>query len=142
MQKRTNGQYTESVVKDVVSVYTENGEVQCIVVNKGVDSVSYVWYYFESMRLIFAYLEAGDSHRLYFNNGRLFRRRCASNAVNFSEADNHDNEDSEEIREWEKLRWMRSITMEAYAGYKVFKNKALNKYREIRICIVRNAALR
>lgn len=104
VQKRTNGQYTESDVTDGVTAYTENGEVRCIIAKKGVDGVPYArYYYFENGSLIFAYLEAGDSHRLYFNNGRLFRWRYASNAVNFSEADNHDNEDSEEFREWERL---------------------------------------
>lgn len=104
VQKRTNGQYMESAVKDGVTMYTENGEVQCIIAKKGVDGVPYArYYYFENGSLIFAYLEAGDSHRLYFNNGRLFRWRYASDAVNFSEADNHDNEDSEEFREWENL---------------------------------------
>ena len=71
---------------------------------KQVEGVPYArYYYFENEKLIFAYLEAGDSHRLYFYNERQFRWRYASNAVNFSEADNHDNEDSQEFREWENL---------------------------------------
>ena len=67
-----------------------------------VNGVSYTrYYYYENEKLMFAYLEGTDAHRLYFYNEKLFRWRYSRNAVKFSEADNHDNEDSPDFRKWQ-----------------------------------------
>lgn len=104
VETRENQGYTESSPKDGVTAYSENGEVRAVIVLKGVDNVQYTrYYYYENQKLIFAYLEAADSHRLYFWNERLFRWRYAEDANDFSETDNHDNEDSQEFLSWESL---------------------------------------
>lgn len=75
-----------------------------MVVGKGVNGSSYTrYYYYKDDKLIFAYIEGTDSHRLYFYNDRLFRWRYAKNAVKFSEADNHDNEDSPDFLKWQEF---------------------------------------
>lgn len=101
VRNRDNGVYTESVLEDGVTAYLENGHVRCVIVRKGVKGNQYRrFYYYENDKLIFAYIEAADAHRLYFKNEKIFRWRYASNAVKFTEAENHDNEDSAEFRTW------------------------------------------
>lgn len=100
--KRDVHSYTESSPAAGVTSYHENGNLRCVIVNKGINNSPYTrYYYYDGGKLIFAYLESDDSHRLYFKNDKMFRWRYASNAVAFSEADNHDNEDSAEFRTWE-----------------------------------------
>jgi len=101
VQNRTNHIYLETELAEGVTGYLENGQVRCVIVRKGINDSQYTrYYYYEDGKLIFAYLEAEDSHRLYFKDEKIFRWRYASNSVIFSEADNHDNEDSAEFREW------------------------------------------
>lgn len=102
VKKINNGTYVKTDIDRKVVEYSENGNVRCVVVGKGVNGISYTrYYYYENDQLMFAYLESTDSHRLYFYNGKLFRWRYAKNAVKFSEADNHDNEDSPDFRKWQ-----------------------------------------
>lgn len=102
VEKRTNNQYNVTDVANGIKSYSENGDVRCIIIEKGIDNLNYSrYYYYEGGKLIFSYIEASDSHRLYFKNDMMFRWRYASDAVKFSEADNHDNEDSSEFRKWE-----------------------------------------
>ena len=104
VQNRDSNRYTKEAINDSVARYMENGQTKCIIVRKGADGVQYArYYYFENNKLIFAYVEASDAHRLYYYHERLFRWRYASNAVKFTEAENHDNEDSEKFREWEEF---------------------------------------
>jgi len=104
VSKQSNNQYKVSKPYSGVTTYTENGDTYCVIVAKGVDGNEYTrYYYYENNKLIFAYLESSDSHRLYFHNDSLFRWRYASNAVKYTEAQNHDNEDSNEFRRLEKF---------------------------------------
>lgn len=114
VSKKTKNKYKETNIADGVTTYSENGEIRCIVVKKGSDYSEYIrYYYFENSKLIFAYIEGSDSHRLYFKDDILFRWRYASNAVKFSEAENHDNEDSADFRKWETF-----ALDEAYSYYR------------------------
>lgn len=112
--KKSKNKYDETSLADGVASYSENGEVRLIVVKKGSNYSDYIrYYYFEDSKLIFAYIEGSDSHRLYFKDDVLFRWRYASDAVKFSEAENHDNEDSADFRTWEAF-----ALDEAYAYYR------------------------
>ncbi|MBS5932082.1 MAG: VWA domain-containing protein [Clostridiales bacterium] len=112
--KKSKHKYDETSIADGVTSYSENGEVRLIVVKKGSNYSDYTrYYYFEDSKLIFAYIEGSDSHRLYFKDDVLFRWRYASDAVKFSEAENHDNEDSADFRTWETF-----AIDEAYAYYR------------------------
>lgn len=112
--KKSKHKYDETSLADDVTSYSENGEVRLIVVKKGPNYSDYIrYYYFEDSKLIFAYIEGSDSHRLYFKDDVLFRWRYASDAVKFSEAENHDNEDSADFRTWETF-----ALDEAYAYYR------------------------
>lgn len=112
--KKSKHKYDETSLADGVTSYSENGEVRLIVVKKGSNYSDYIrYYYFEDSKLIFAYIEGSDSHRLYFKDDVLFRWRYASDAVKFSEAENHDNEDSADFRTWEIF-----ALDEAYAYYR------------------------
>lgn len=104
VKKISDGIYTKTNLgKDVVA-YSQNGKIYSVVVGKGVNGSSYTrYYYYKDDKLIFAYIEGTDSHRLYFYNDRLFRWRYAKNAVKFSEADNHDNEDSPDFLKWQEF---------------------------------------
>lgn len=100
--RRDNHSYIETSPAMGVTSYHENQNLRCVIISKGINNSPYTrYYYYDGGRLIFAYLESDDSHRLYFKNDKMFRWRYASNAVEFSEADNHDNEDSPEFRTWE-----------------------------------------
>ena len=112
--KKSKHKYDETSLADGVTSYSENGEVRLIVVKKGSNYSDYIrYYYFEDSKLIFAYIEGSDSHRLYFKDDVLFRWRYASDAVKFSEAENHDNEDSADFRTWKTF-----ALDEAYAYYR------------------------
>ena len=102
VEKISNGTYVKTNLGNNVVEYSENGKVRSVVVGKGVNGISYTrYYYYENEKLMFAYLEGTDAHRLYFYNEKLFRWRYSRNAVKFSEADNHDNEDSPDFRKWQ-----------------------------------------
>lgn len=112
--KKSKHKYDETSLADGVTSYSENGEVRLIVVKKGSNYSDYIrYYYFEDSKLIFAYIEGSDSHRLYFKDDVLFRWRYASDAGKFSEAENHDNEDSADFRTWETF-----ALDEAYTYYR------------------------
>ena len=114
VSKKSKNEYDETSLADGVTSYSENGEVRLIVVKKGSNYSDYTrFYYFENSKLIFAYIEGSDSHRMYFKDDVLFRWRYASDAVKFSEAENHDNEDSANFRTWETF-----ALDEAYAYYR------------------------
>lgn len=114
VSEKSKDKYDETNLADGVTTYSENGEIRCIVVKKGANYSDYTRnYYFENGKLIFAYIEGSDSHRLYFKDDVMFRWRYASDAVKFSEADNHDNEDSADFRTWEAF-----ALDEAYSYYR------------------------
>lgn len=114
VSKKSKKKYDETSLADGVTTYSENGEIRLIAVKKGANYSEYIrYYYFEDKKLIFAYIEGSDSHRLYFKDDVLFRWRYASNAVKFSEAENHDNEDSADFRTWEVF-----ALDEAYSYYR------------------------
>lgn len=95
------GEYQLKQIKEGVQVYCDaNGEVRRIVVKQNGDMAYTRYYYFENGLLVFAYLEGQDSHRLYFYNEKLFRWRYAIDAQEFSDAENHDREDSDQFRYW------------------------------------------
>ncbi len=99
---RDSKSYVEENPANGVTTYKENGNVRCAIFRGGTNNSPYTrYYYYEGGKLIFAYLESNDSHRLYFKDDQMFRWRYASDAVAFSEADNHDKEDSAEFRKWE-----------------------------------------
>ncbi len=92
-----SGEYTKKAVNDSVEAYYDvSGDVRRIIAKKGYgilgDYTQY--YYYENGQAIFIYLEAEDSHRLYFCNETLFRWRYAENAANSGEAVNHDGKDA------------------------------------------------
>ena len=101
---RSKKYYTVKDVKTGVKEYIDpvSQNIICIVVSKGTDGSNYTrYYYFNNEELIFAYLEGGDAHRLYFKDGFMFRWRYTSDAKKKDNLINHDNELTEEFLGWE-----------------------------------------
>lgn len=97
-------QYSVSREEKGVTLYSDQTGIRCVEIVRGYAGSPYArYYYYENQKLIFAYLEAKDSHRLYFKDEHLFRWRYASDAAKASAAVNHDQEDSPEFRSWERF---------------------------------------
>lgn len=65
--QRDNHNYTEASPAAGVTSYHENGNLRCVIIGKGIHNSPYTrYYYYDGGKLIFAYLESDDSHRLYF----------------------------------------------------------------------------
>ena len=80
----------DSIMEGVTSYYSGNS-LEAIFVDTGYSGNDYSRrYYFDNDRLIFAYFEGSDSHRLYFKDNKLFRWRYASEATDPQNAVNHD----------------------------------------------------
>lgn len=96
----SNKKYTKKTIEDKVKAYYDsNGGVRHILVLKGYDNYNYTrYYYFEDNKLMFAYVEASDSHRLYYKDGVLFRWRYTDTG---GEATNYHYETSGQYKELE-----------------------------------------
>lgn len=105
VQDINNGNLTAAKVADGVTAYKYGDAVEAIYVDKGVDGNAYSrkYYFGNHDMLIFAYLEADDSHRLYFKDGLLFRWRYCSDAGKPQDAVNHDLENSDDYNEMESF---------------------------------------
>ncbi len=87
-------QYQTKSIDQGVTAYITGNLVKAIFVDKGYSGYEYSRrYYYDDDRLIFAYYEGNDAHRLYFKDNRLFRWRYASEATNAQDAVNHDMDD-------------------------------------------------
>ena len=65
----------------------------------GTDNNSYRRsYYYSDDELIFAYYEAEDAYRFYFDDREMIRWRYSQDALNAQEAVNHDLEQNEEYQ--------------------------------------------
>lgn len=92
---------SKTIENKVVAYYDSNGEVKHIQVSKGYESYNYSrFYYFENNKLMFAYVESSDSHRLYFKDQNLFRWRYTDTSNN---ATNYHYEASGEYKELEQF---------------------------------------
>lgn len=84
-----NGCSEIDINKDVIGYISD--EVNAIYVKNGYGDYGYSRkYYYDNGKLIFAYFESNDAHRLYFKNDRLFRWRYSQNAADAQNAVNHD----------------------------------------------------
>ena len=96
--------YDKRVYDNGVTVYFDGNDIKAIVVPKGMDENLYAQsFYYDANRLIFAYYEADDAHRLYFMNDTLIRWRYSSDAENAQTAENHDLESSSEYEYWNTI---------------------------------------
>ena len=104
--KITNGitanSYDVVIVDDGIIAYADQNTISSIVVKKDYDYSDYTrYFYYDGDALIFAYYEGGDSHRLYFNNEKLYRWRYCVDASNSNKVINYDQENTTEYRRWE-----------------------------------------
>lgn len=97
-----NKQYKVSKWANGKTAYSDNGQIKMIEIQKNIDGINYSrTYNYENGKLIFAYIESSDAHRLYFKNDNLFRWRYTVDANKRDNAINHDNQgDSEEFNKW------------------------------------------
>lgn len=104
--------YTSKTIESkVIAYYDSNGQVKHIQVSKGYDNYNYSrFYYFENNKLMFAYVESSDSHRLYFQDGILFRWRYTNTSGN---ATNYHYETSGQYKELEEFTISESATLVA-----------------------------
>ena len=76
-----------------IKLYSQNGELKRVEVDKGFNNFNYSRVYiFHADRMVFAYLEDVDAHRLYFFEDKLYRWRYCSDAKYVDNAVNHDND--------------------------------------------------
>ena len=85
--------------------YLDGGDIRMIEVPANTGGSNYSrTYNFSNGKLIFAYIEDIDAHRLYFKNDVLFRWRYTVDAKQRQNATNHDNMgDSPAYKEWEEF---------------------------------------
>lgn len=85
-----NDTYKEVVIGKDITGYVAD-DVEAVYIKKGYDGNKYSRkYYFSDGKLIFAYFDAEDAHRLYFKDDKLFRWRYSENAKDAQNAINHD----------------------------------------------------
>lgn len=95
----SSGNYTEFTLRDGVTVYCDGAQLQAIILQAGTDNNSYRRsYYYSDDELIFAYYEAEDAYRFYFDDREMIRWRYSQDALNAQEAVNHDLEQNEEYQ--------------------------------------------
>lgn len=96
------GKYSEISLQDGSIIYYEESKLRAIIVPKNVNGSSYrKSYYYSEDRLIFAYYEAHDAHRFYFNEEQLMRWRYSKDALDAQNAVNYDFEKTGEYLGWE-----------------------------------------
>lgn len=96
------GKYSEISLQDGSIIYYEDSKLRVIIVPKNVNGSSYrKSYYYSEDKLIFAYYEAQDAHRFYFNEEQLMRWRYSKNALDAQNAVNYDFEKTDEYLGWE-----------------------------------------
>ena len=86
------GQYEEISLGGGMKAFLDHGQVKMIEVTRNTGDSAYArTYNFEDGKLIFAYLEGDDAHRLYFWQENLFRWRHSPDARDANQAENYDN---------------------------------------------------
>ena len=102
---KANGSYSSHVVASGVTAYSDRGQVKMIEAARGVSHANYSGIYlYDDGRLIFAFLEGADAHRLYYYDSQLFRWRYSANASNPNNSVNYDNDfNSSEFLRWERF---------------------------------------
>ena len=95
----SSGNNTEFTLLDGVTVYCDGAQLHAIILQAGTDNNSYRRsYYYSDDELIFAYYEAEDAYRFYFDDREMIRWRYSQDALNAQEAVNHDLEQNEEYQ--------------------------------------------
>ena len=98
------GKYSEISLQDGSNIYYEDSKLRAIIVPKNLNGSSYrKSYYYSEDKLIFAYYEANDAHRFYFNEEQLMRWRYSKDALDAQNAVNYDFEKTDEYLEWEYI---------------------------------------
>lgn len=116
-----NGCSEVDINKDVIG-YISDG-VKAIYVKNGYDDYGYSRkYYYDNGKLIFAYFESNDAHRLYFKNDRLFRWRYSQNAADAQNAINHDSDNAEGYDTLEIFAIKEAYSLHAKASIDVSDN--------------------
>lgn len=93
----SSNSYDITVVAEGAIAYSEQNEIKAIVVKKDYEGYGYArYYYYDGDKLVFAYYEGSDSHRLYFDEERLIRWRYCADAEDISNAINYDLENTSE----------------------------------------------
>ncbi len=99
----SSNSYDITVVDEGVTAYSEQNQIKAIVVKKDYDGYDYARnFYYDGDKLLFAYYEGSDSHRLYFNEDQLIRWRYSPDAVDDDKAINHDMESTTSYIQWEQ----------------------------------------
>lgn len=102
MDKVLGDQLNVCVINENIRLYEENGFVVAIFIDKGFGEYDYSRkYYYDQNKLIFAYFEGNDAHRLYFKDDVLIRWRYAPDANDFQSAENYDGDYADGYRELE-----------------------------------------
>ncbi len=94
--------YEEYSLEEGVIAYCDDSELCAVVVSQNVNQNPYRrFYYYYDGKLIFAYYENDDAHRLYFHEEQLIRWRYSKDSTNAQDAVNYDLEQSQEYKSWE-----------------------------------------
>jgi hypothetical protein len=99
----------EEVRTEVYYYYDSYGDIRMVVTAKGNDGIGQYsdqyrrYYYFDNNKLVFAFFEGQDCHRMYFYEGQLMRWRYQGVGQSRSDAVNEDFTYSDEFLKWESL---------------------------------------
>lgn len=92
------GSYS-SRTQDDVTMYFDGNEVKCVEVPANTNGSTYSrFFYFDQGRLIFAYYEGKDAHRLYFQDDVMIRWRYCTDKDQPDAAENYDQLETEAYR--------------------------------------------
>ncbi len=101
--------YREEVSREVYYYYDSYGDIRMVVTAKGNDGIGQYsdqyrrYYYFDNDKLVFAFFEGQDCHRMYFYEGQLMRWRYQGVGQSKADAVNEDFTYSDEFLKWESL---------------------------------------
>lgn len=95
-------QYVVSTIAEGIEVYSSNGDIRMIEIEANINGTSYSRIYnFSQGRLIFAFLEEGDAHRLYYKDKKLFRWKYTADVSKGDQVVNYDNRtDLQGFNQW------------------------------------------
>lgn len=97
------GSYDTTTVSEGIIAYSEQELLKAIVIRKDSSEDGYVKnFYYNKDGLFFAYYEASDPHRFYFDEGQLVRWKYSPDAADDSRATNYNMEGTISYLQWEQ----------------------------------------
>lgn len=101
VEKINGDDFEERNYANGAMAYFEQGKIKAIIVPNNMEGSTYQKaFYYDTDKLIFAYYEAEDAHRLYWVNDTLIRWRYSADAKDAQNAQDHDMESSFDYEYW------------------------------------------